>query len=115
MFRRLASIAAAASVVVLTSSVPDAPPPAAPRAPAAPPPVLVVEMNLCNSGFAIKTCYRFGRSVNEAVERIHQIRPDFVTVQEVCEDDMYGHDGWAKLTARQRVPRGSATQARGEI
>ena len=98
MFRRLASIAAAASVVVLTSSVPDAPPPAAPRAPAAPPPVLVVEMNLCNSGFAIKTCYRFGRSIHEAVDRIHRLRPDVVTVQEVCEDDLYGHDGWGKLT-----------------
>src|SRR5437763_13110532 len=98
MLRGLASIAAVASVVVLTSSVPDAPLPAAPPPPPPPPPVLMVEMNLCNSGYAIKTCYRFGRSIDEAVDRIHQLRPDVVTVQEVCEDDLYGHDGWGKLT-----------------
>jgi Endonuclease/Exonuclease/phosphatase family len=99
MLRRLASIAAIAMVVLLTSSVPDMPL-LAPRARAAapPPPVLVVQMNLCNSGFAIKTCYRFGRSVDEAVGRIHRYRPDVVTLQEICEDNVFEGDGWAKLT-----------------
>ena len=95
MLRGLGWIVAATSVVALTSSVPDAPAVAAVRA--RPTTLVVAQMNLCNSGFAVKTCYRFGRSIGEAVGRIHRYRPDVVTLQEICEDDLLGRDGWGPL------------------
>lgn len=56
---------------------------------------VVVQMNLCNSGMA-KSCYTFGKSVDEAASMIHRYTPDFVALQEVCRDDVYSRDGWGK-------------------
>jgi hypothetical protein len=52
-------------------------------APAAP--VRVLQLNLCDSGIA--GCYT-GRSTAEAAAVIHAERPDLVTLNEVCEDDV---------------------------
>ncbi len=49
--------------------------------------VRVLQMNLCNSGRA--DCYSGGRAVSMAVALIHQERPDMVSVNEVCRDDVH--------------------------
>jgi endonuclease/exonuclease/phosphatase family metal-dependent hydrolase len=49
----------------------------------------VLQMNLCDSGMA-HSCYTFGRSVDEAVQRIRAYAPDLVTFQEICREDLYG-------------------------
>lgn len=54
-------------------------------------------MNLCNSGMALM-CYSSGKAVDEAVDRIHRHRPDLVTLQEICRDDLHARHGWGKLT-----------------
>jgi endonuclease/exonuclease/phosphatase family metal-dependent hydrolase len=59
---------------------------------------VVLQMNLCNSGMAVGSCYSFGKAVDEAVEKIHRYRPTLVTLQEVCRDDLYAPDGFGKLT-----------------
>jgi endonuclease/exonuclease/phosphatase family metal-dependent hydrolase len=81
--------AVAASAVLLASSVPAVPARATTFA--------VLQMNLCNSGMAIASCYSFGKAVDEAVTKIHRYPPDLVTLQEVCRDDLYARDGWGKL------------------
>jgi len=81
--------AATALAVVLTSSV--AAQPAAATAS-----VVVLQMNLCNSG-AAKACYSFGTAVEQAVVTIHRYRPQVVTVQEICRDDVYAAHGWGPL------------------
>jgi hypothetical protein len=48
--------------------------------------VRVLQMNLCNSGRA--ECYAGGRAVSMAVALIHQDRPEMVTLNEVCLDDV---------------------------
>jgi hypothetical protein len=48
--------------------------------------VRVLQMNLCNSGRA--ACYSDGRAVSMAVALIHQNRPEIVTLNEVCRDDV---------------------------
>ncbi|HEU4423853.1 MAG TPA: endonuclease/exonuclease/phosphatase family protein, partial [Pilimelia sp.] len=58
---------------------------------------VVLQMNLCNSGMSLGACYSFGRAVDEAVGKIRQHRPDLVTLQEVCRDDLYGRRGWGRL------------------
>jgi hypothetical protein len=45
----------------------------------------VLQLNLCNSGFA--DCYT-GRSVAEASTVIHDELPDLVTLNEICQDDL---------------------------
>lgn len=45
----------------------------------------VLQMNLCNSGIA--SCYT-GRSVAEAAAVVRAERPDIVTLNEVCRDDV---------------------------
>jgi hypothetical protein len=78
-----------ALVAVLTSSVPALPARAATT-------VVLLQMNLCNSGMA--SCYSSGRSVEEAVAKIHQHRPALVTLQEICRDDVYAKGGgWGPL------------------
>lgn len=47
----------------------------------------VLQMNLCDSGIA--SCYT-GRSVAEAAAVIRAERPDIVTLNEVCRDDVSG-------------------------
>jgi hypothetical protein len=49
------------------------------------PSLRVLQLNLCNSGIA--RCYT-GRSVREAAEVIRAERPDIVTLNEVCRDDV---------------------------
>jgi endonuclease/exonuclease/phosphatase family metal-dependent hydrolase len=72
-----------------TASGSDAPVPTTPapttsaRAPETP--VRVLQLNLCSSGIA--GCYT-GRSTAEAAEVIRAERPDLVTLNEVCEDDV---------------------------
>jgi hypothetical protein len=45
----------------------------------------VLQLNLCNSGIA--ACYT-GRSVREAAEVVRDERPDIITLNEVCRDDV---------------------------
>jgi endonuclease/exonuclease/phosphatase family metal-dependent hydrolase len=49
------------------------------------PSLRTLQLNLCNSGIA--GCYT-GRSVSAAVELIRTQRPDIVTLNEVCRDDV---------------------------
>jgi hypothetical protein len=49
------------------------------------PAVRMLQMNLCDSGIA--RCYT-GRSVREAVAVIRAVRPDVVTLNEVCRRDL---------------------------
>lgn len=46
----------------------------------------VLQLNLCNSGD--EACFSGGRSVDAAIEAIHQRRPDVVTLNEVCASDI---------------------------
>ncbi|EQD85744.1 endonuclease/exonuclease/phosphatase (EEP) superfamily protein YafD [Saccharopolyspora erythraea NRRL 2338] len=46
----------------------------------------VLQLNLCNGGFA--HCYSAGRSVDSAIAAIRQRRPDVVTLNEVCAPDI---------------------------
>jgi hypothetical protein len=65
--------------------------PEAPVLPAALPrqaPLAVLQMNLCNSGFA--GCYAGGQSIPEAAAVIAAQRPDVVTLNEVCDGDVTG-------------------------
>ena len=48
--------------------------------------VRVLQMNLCNSGRA--DCYSGGRAVSMAVGLIHEHRPDMVSLNEVCREDL---------------------------
>jgi endonuclease/exonuclease/phosphatase family metal-dependent hydrolase len=88
--RRLAAAAATAVAVLLMLSVPAAPAHASTT-------FVVLQMNLCNSGKAVHSCYSFGRAVDEAVERIDRYPPELVTLQEICRDDLYGPAGWGRL------------------
>jgi hypothetical protein len=44
-----------------------------------------LQLNLCNSGEA--RCYTGGNSVHEAADLIRTLRPDVVTLNEICSDD----------------------------
>ncbi|GAB3879802.1 endonuclease/exonuclease/phosphatase family protein [Terrabacter terrigena] len=48
--------------------------------------VRVLQMNLCNSGRA--DCYSSGRAVSLALALIHEHRPQMVSLNEVCRDDL---------------------------
>jgi len=86
--RALVLVAAAALTLLLTSS--------AAALPAGERPLELLQMNLCNSGEST-SCYSFGHAVTEAVEMIHRYRPQVVTLQEICRDDLYAPHGWGKL------------------
>lgn len=88
--RRLWYALVTVSAVALASSAPAAPARAATT-------FVVLQMNLCNSGMAKASCYSFGRAVDEAVGKIHRYRPELVTLQEICYDDLYAPHGWGKL------------------
>jgi endonuclease/exonuclease/phosphatase family metal-dependent hydrolase len=88
--RPLVALVATGCAGLLLSSVPARPARAATT-------FVVLQMNLCNSGLAIHTCYSFGRAVDEAVEKIHKYPPELVTLQEICRDDLYSPTGWGKL------------------
>lgn len=99
--RRLITAVCAAAAVVLTSSVPAVPA----RAGTA---FVLVQMNLCNSGMATTSCYSSGRAVDEAVGAIDRYRPDLVTLQEVCRDDLYAGGGAGRLTGAMAALHGGA-------
>lgn len=89
--RRLLFTLISAAAVLLGSSVAAVPAGATTT-------FVVLQMNLCNSGMAVGSCYSFGKAVDEAVEKIHRYPPTIVTLQEVCRNDLYAGDGWGKLT-----------------
>ncbi|MFD4638171.1 endonuclease/exonuclease/phosphatase family protein [Lentzea sp. NPDC058436] len=45
-----------------------------------------LQLNLCNSGIA--GCYRQGRSIPEAADLIRRVRPNLVTLNEICSNDV---------------------------
>jgi endonuclease/exonuclease/phosphatase family metal-dependent hydrolase len=45
-----------------------------------------LQLNLCNSGIA--GCYAQGRSIPEAAELISRVRPNLVTLNEICANDV---------------------------
>jgi endonuclease/exonuclease/phosphatase family metal-dependent hydrolase len=49
-------------------------------------PFAELQMNLCNSGYA--SCYTGGRSVPEAASLIKSVRPDVVTLNEICSQNV---------------------------
>jgi endonuclease/exonuclease/phosphatase family metal-dependent hydrolase len=98
--RRLVCAALTVSAVMLAASVPAVPARAATT-------FAVAQMNLCNSGMAINSCYSFGKAVDEAVEKIHRYSPDLVTLQEICRDDLYAPGGWGKLARAMADRHGS--------
>ena len=60
--------------------------------------VVVVQLNLCNSGLAL-SCYSAGGAVAAAAARIRALRPDLVAVQEVCRGDLLAPAGAGPLAA----------------
>ncbi|HEX4421491.1 MAG TPA: hypothetical protein VH165_26430 [Kofleriaceae bacterium] len=49
-------------------------------------PFWILQMNLCNSGFA--SCYDGGKSIPEAAAAIQNSAPDIVTLNEICQPDV---------------------------
>ncbi|PKW13392.1 endonuclease/exonuclease/phosphatase family protein [Saccharopolyspora spinosa] len=80
--RRSAAMWVAAALTVLAAV---AVPVAQAQAPAAKP-FDVLQLNLCNSGFA--DCYSAGKAVNSAIALIQQRQPDVVTLNEICAQDI---------------------------
>ena len=64
------------------------------------PTMSVLQMNLCNSGWA--GCYT-GRSVREAAAVIRAERPDVVTLNEICRDDLVALAGPDAVASFQPV------------
>jgi endonuclease/exonuclease/phosphatase family metal-dependent hydrolase len=94
----VAGIAASSVPGKAASSFPTVPAPSVSVVPShAPGSYVLLQMNLCNSGMAVNSCYSFGKAVDEAVEKIGRYSPDLVMLQEVCRDDLYAGDGWGKL------------------
>lgn len=60
--------------------------------------VRVLQMNLCSSGIA--DCYTGGRAVGMAAALIHDYRPEVVTLNEVCRDDVSVLKGAMSATFR---------------
>ena len=87
--RPLVALVVTASAALLISSVPAKPAHAETT-------FVVLQMNLCNSGMS-RGCYSFGRAVDEAVANIRRYRPQLVTLQEICRDDLYLPSGWGRL------------------
>lgn len=94
-----------AAVTVLTVSLTSS----VAAVPAGARPLELLQMNLCNSG-ASTSCYSFGRAVTSAVEMIHRYRPQVVTVQEICRDDLYSPHGWGKLAQAMADLYGESVQ-----
>src|SRR4051794_38263256 len=81
--RRLRSVAGWCAVSVLSAAAFSGHAAPSPCGPAAT--VRVVQMNLCNSGIA--ACYT-GRSIAEGAAVLRAERPDVVTLNEICRDDL---------------------------
>jgi endonuclease/exonuclease/phosphatase family metal-dependent hydrolase len=75
--------AAPAGEVTLAPATATAVRPTLPRASS----LSVLQLNLCNSGFALD-CYAGGAAVPEAAEVIVSTRPDVVTLNEICRHDL---------------------------
>lgn len=67
-------------------------------------PVRVLQLNLCSSGIAV--CYT-GRSTAEAAAVIRAEKPDLVTLNEVCQDDV----STLQRALADVVPSGAAVSA----
>ena len=95
------------AVVLAACSAPPGPPAVAPSGsppvPAAAP-LRVLQLNLCSSGIA--GCYT-GRSTGEAAAVIRAEKPDLVTVNEACRDDVAALD----RVLAEVVPGGGVTSA----
>jgi endonuclease/exonuclease/phosphatase family metal-dependent hydrolase len=63
------------------------PPTAVRTIPVTAPSLSVLQLNLCNSGFALD-CYAGGAAVPEAAAVITATRPDAVTLNEICRHDL---------------------------
>jgi len=95
----VAIVASLVSVAVLTGG------PVAGRATGAP--LRALQLNLCDSGIA--RCYT-GRSVAQAAAVIRAQAPDVVTLNEVCQEDVYelargGRDGNVRVAFMAAVDR----------
>ena len=94
-----------AACVTTTGSTPVAPVPAASDPAGTPPaPVRVLQLNLCNSGIA--GCFT-GRSTAVAATVIRSGKPDLVTLNEVCRDDV----GVLERALAEVVPGGGVSSA----
>lgn len=80
-------------LTALVPSVPAGPTPAA---------TTVLQLNLCGSGFAV--CFT-GRAVARAADVVAAVRPDVVTLNEVCEPDV---EQLRRAVARAAGPGGHA-------
>jgi endonuclease/exonuclease/phosphatase family metal-dependent hydrolase len=60
--------------------------------------VVVLQMNLCNSGRA--SCFTGGRAVDEAAALVRRFAADVVTLQEICRDDVLLAAGGLGTVAR---------------
>ncbi|WP_422740142.1 endonuclease/exonuclease/phosphatase family protein [Micromonospora sp. WMMD729] len=92
--------ALAVACLVAVAGVPARPVPASP----APTSLWVAQMNLCNSGRA--SCYT-GRAVPRAADLIRAERPDLVTLNEICADDVPTLEAvFAAVHGRARIVTG---------
>jgi endonuclease/exonuclease/phosphatase family metal-dependent hydrolase len=81
----VACLAGCTATVQGPNAAEPAPGPSAPVAAVPVPSVRVLQLNLCNSGIA--GCYT-GRSTAEAATVLRAEKPDLVTLNEVCRDDV---------------------------
>lgn len=81
-----AALAALAAISLPIAHAAQAPAPAPTPAAAPAGSFDVLQFNLCNSGFA--DCYSAGKAVDSAIAVIQQRRPDVVTLNEVCAQDI---------------------------
>jgi endonuclease/exonuclease/phosphatase family metal-dependent hydrolase len=50
-----------------------------------------LQLNLCNSGVPGVRCYSQGRSIIEGADLIRRLRPNLVTLNEICANDLPDH------------------------
>lgn len=50
-----------------------------------------LQLNLCNSGVPGVRCYSQGRSIIEGADLIRRLRPNLVTLNEICANDLPAH------------------------
>ncbi|MDX8142057.1 hypothetical protein SK854_08045 [Lentzea sp. BCCO 10_0061] len=82
MSRRSAAVLAIAAAFGLGTLVPSAAPAAAAER------FWELQLNLCNSGVPGVNCYAQGRSIIEGGDLIARLRPNMVTLNEICANDL---------------------------
>jgi hypothetical protein len=80
--RQALSVLLTACAVLFVAQVPALPSP--------PSTVMLLQLNLCNSGEA--SCFAGGRAVEEAATVVRRYAADVVTLQEVCQNDVGSDD-----------------------